>query len=296
MSIVADIQTRIEAGDGNTALHQVEQFRERADLLDAMELQVVDALDALAATYPHDAHISALHARALELQHTLVSKNKQFCDQLRAQIAAGKYDHGALLQTFIRNSAPHPNDDLLYDSLDMLVNGILQTGSPPEAGATLEREMVGYQPTPARLIVELVQRAQLDHADVFYDLGSGLGHVALVAALLSGARTVGVEIDASYHACARRCAALLHLHQVEFRNEDARTADFSDGTLFYLYTPFQGTLLQTVLDRLHHEAKQRSIRICTYGPCTTTVAQQSWLIPDHDPIRCNTLAFFHSTT
>lgn len=289
-----NIQACIEAMEQNTALHEAEQFRERADLLDAMELQVFDALAALAAAQPYDAHISALHARALVLQNTLAGENEQFCDRLRAHIAAGSYDHGALLQMFIRNSSPHPNDDLLYDSLDTLVNGIMRAESPPEVGATLAPEMVGYQPTPARLIVELVQRAQLNHTDVLYDIGSGLGHVALVVALLSGARTVGIEVDAGYCAYARRCAALLHLDQVEFRNEDARIANFSDGTLFYLYTPFHGTMLQAVLDRLRNEAEQRPIRICAYGPCATTIAQQSWLIPNHDSIRSSMLSFFHS--
>ena len=294
MSIFATIQARIEAIEGNTALHEVEQFRERADLLDAMELQVFDTLAALAATRPYDADISALHTRALVLQNTLADKNQQFCDQLRAQIAAGNHDHGVLLQTFIRNSSPRPNDDLPYDSLDVLVNGLVRAESPPEASTTLASEMVAYQPTPARLIMELVQRAQLDHGDVLYDIGSGLGHVAIVVALLSSARTVGVEVDAGYCAYARRCAALLRLDQVAFRNEDARTTDFFDGTLFYLYTPFHGSMLQAVLNRLRGEAEQRSIRICTYGPCTTTVTQQRWLVPAHDLIRSSTLTFFHS--
>lgn len=294
MSIFATIQARIEAIEQNTALYEAEQFRERADLLDAMELQVFDALAALAATQPHDARISALHARALVLQNTLAGKNEQFCDQLRAYITADSYDHGVLLQMFIRNSSPHPNDDLRYDSLDMLINSLVRADSPPEVPTTLAAEMVGYQPTPARLIMELVQRAQLDYGDVFYDIGSGLGHVAVVVALLSGVRTVGIEVDAGYCAYARRCAALLRLDHVAFRNEDARTANFSDGTLFYLYTPFHGKILQTVLDRLRSEAEQRPIRICAYGPCTATVAQQRWLVPDHELIRSSTLSFFHS--
>ncbi len=207
MLTIANIEARIEAMEQHTALHEVEQFRERADLLDEQE-QILDALAVLAADQPRDTHISALHARAMVLQHMLASKNQQFCEQLRARIAAGSYDRDVLLQTFMGNSSPHPNDDFSYDSLDVLINGLVRADQPPETGLVLEREMVGYQPTPARLIVELVQRAQLEHGDTFFDVGSGLGHVAVVVALLSGARTVGIEVDAGYCAYARRCAAL----------------------------------------------------------------------------------------
>jgi len=294
MSIIANIQARIEAIEGNTALDNEEHFRERADLLDAMELHVFDTLAALAAAQPHDSHICNLYARTLVLQNTLVGQNEQFCERLRTHIAAGNYDCNVLLHTFMRNTSPHPNDDLVYDGLDALINTVVRAEAPPEEPAALASEMVFYQPTPARLIVELVQRAQLSCADVFYDIGSGLGQVAIVVSLLSGARAIGIEVDASSCAYARRCATALNLQTVEFRNEDARTAMFSDGTLFYLYTPFSGTMLQTVLDQLRDEAEQRPIRICTYGPCTAPVAQQPWLIA-HDPIRSSTLTFFHST-
>jgi len=32
-----------------------------------------------------------------------------------------------------------------------------------------------------------------------------------------------------------------------------------------------------VLDSLRREAARREIRICTYGPCTPTVAEERWL-------------------
>ncbi len=295
MSFLSSIQARIEAIEQNSALHETAQFRERTDVLDAME-QILDTIAVLAAAHPRDAHVSALRARAIMLHTILENKNAQFFGHLRTQIAAGNQDHNALLQTFLRHSSPHQNNDFVYDSLDVLVNGIVRAGSPPEVPMALEAEMVGYQPTPARLIVELVQRAQLDRTDVFYDIGSGLGQVAIVAALLSGAHAVGIEIDAGSCAYARRCAAMLGLDQVAFRNEDARTATFLDGTVFYLYTPFHGTILQTVLDRLRNEANQRPIRICAYGSCTETVGQQPWLtLMNHDFLPHSAITVFHSS-
>jgi hypothetical protein len=64
---------------------------------------------------------------------------------------------------------------------------------------------------------------------------------------------------------------------VRFIRGDARAADFSDGTVFYLYTPFIGTILRDVLNSLRQEADRREIRICTFGPCTRVVAEERWL-------------------
>jgi hypothetical protein len=66
---------------------------------------------------------------------------------------------------------------------------------------------------------------------------------------------------------------------VTFHNVDAREADYTDGTFFFLYTPFTGRILQAVLARLETEARTRSITIAAYGACTSDVARQPWLRP-----------------
>ena len=86
-------------------------------------------------------------------------------------------------------------------------------------------------------------------------------------------------MEGAYVDCARRSAQSLHVSRVAFIRQDAREADYSSGTLFYLYTPFTGTVLRTVLDRLREQASRRPIRICTYGPCTPLVARETWLQP-----------------
>jgi hypothetical protein len=64
---------------------------------------------------------------------------------------------------------------------------------------------------------------------------------------------------------------------MRFVQGDARAADLSDGTVFYLYTPFTGTILRDVLNLLRDEAVRREIRICTFGLCTPAVAEEQWL-------------------
>ena len=167
-----------------------------------------------------------------------------------------------------------------YDYLDELVSGVLGFAKPCEPEIELSAEMVPYQPTPARHVFDLLDRLRLTAKDVFVDLGSGLGHVALLVAICTDAGTVGIELEPSYVECARRSTEQLNLANAKFLMQDAREADLSSGSVFYLYTPFRGAILRTVLDRLQLEAKTRMVRVCTFGPCTPMVAAEPWLTID----------------
>ena len=51
-------------------------------------------------------------------------------------------------------------------------------------------------------------------------------------------------------------------------NDDAagfRDADLADGTVFFLYSPFEGPVLSHVLGRLHAVATERPIVVCALG-------------------------------
>src|SRR5580704_8458057 len=98
-----------------------------------------------------------------------------------------------------------------YDDLDVFVNEWLGTGEMPEP--TLERPagMVEFYKTPARVVLELARRITVGEADVFYDLGAGLGQVVLLMHLLTGVEARGVEIEPAYCEYARRCAEGLGL-------------------------------------------------------------------------------------
>ncbi|MEZ4616402.1 MAG: class I SAM-dependent methyltransferase [Caldilineaceae bacterium] len=103
-------------------------------------------------------------------------------------------------------------------------------------------------------------------ADCFYDLGSGLGQVVMLVQLLTGMAARGVEYDPAFVDFARRQAAILDLPAVRFVNADARIADYSDGTIFFLFTPFRGAMLRTVMTRLRDIAHDHPIRVGTFGP------------------------------
>jgi hypothetical protein len=147
----------------------------------------------------------------------------------------------------------------------------------PEQAKDLEPEMVYYQKTPARIVFELVEESHFMKEDVFFDLGSGLGQVAILVNLLTGITVMGIEFEPAFCDYARDCAVELNLSNVTFINIEARTADYSGGTIFFMFTPFRGEMMQEVLEILRREALLRKIKIITYGPCTAQVALQNWL-------------------
>src|SRR3984893_4171599 len=240
--------------------------------------QRIEALDELDAYLPDGQPIgTALHHRARAIYAELESVNFRLYEAIRRDIQRGAGGGGLLEWMPYWNGAATLINCRGYDYLDELISGVLQFEEPSAEVVQLEREMVSYQPTPARHIFDLIGRTALTERDSLIDLGSGLGHVTLLASICTSASCTGIELEPSYVDCARKSARSLNLSNARFIQGDARAADLSDGTVFYLYTPFIGTVLRDVLNSLRQEAVRREIRICTFGPCTRVVVEERWL-------------------
>lgn len=278
--IIETLRAQLDAYD-QAALYERENFRGRAEVIDAIEFAIIDRIDGLLADPSQPGELRSLRRAAEQLQRRLEAIDQELFQSLRSAIRDGC--RGDALRARIDRYAGLPAADdqgqavVGYDSLDRLVNGMLGSDALPEARLEPEPEMVLYQKTPARIVFELVRRTKLGPQDVLYDLGSGMGHVATLAHLLSGAPARGVEFEPAFCEYAQACAAALRLIQVEFINEDARRADYGAGNVFFMYTPFEGAMLLEVLERLRERSQTGPIRLATYGPCTAVVAQQSWL-------------------
>jgi len=187
--------------------------------------------------------------------------------------------HGtsASFSRWLKEDADAPRPGLSFDLLDEIVSGVLQLHGPKGDGVLPSAEMTAYQPTPVRHILDLIGACNFSSDDVLVDLGSGLGHVPLLAGILAGIRTLGIELQSDHTASAQQAAQRLNLKRVRFLAEDARTADLTQGTVFYLFTPFRGSVLTRVLGRLRTQSESKQIRICTLGPCTCTLQGQTWL-------------------
>jgi hypothetical protein len=259
------------------ALLEPNQLRRRIEVLDRLETHPAWRADEGSDTSPG---LSAeIRTRISRLCADLEGANQRVYASIREAIQRGNGAQSLLEWAAAVGPAGyvrHRVDSDGYDGLDALLSGVLQLEEPAPV-AQLAAEMVFYQPTPARHIFELIVRTGLSEHDVLVDIGSGLGHVPLLAAICTRARCVGIEWQASYVDCARRCAKALNLANVAFLRQDARAADLSTGTVFYLYTPFNGTMLADTLAMLRREAALREIRIGTLGPCTANFAREPWL-------------------
>ena len=262
----------------NALVSLIGQLKQDRSLHDPLRLrQRLEALDALDAYLPGGQPVgTALHQRTRALYTELESVNLRLYEAIRQDIQRGA-GAGSLLEWMPDwNAAAHMNCRG-YDYLDELICAVLQFEEPSAQIIQLDPEMVSYQPTPARHIFDLIRRTTLTERDCLFDLGSGLGHVSLMASICTGAGCTGIELEPSYVDCARKATQSLNLNNVRFIRGDARAADLSDGTVFYLYTPFVGSILRDVLNSLRQQAVRREIRICTFGPCTGVVAQEEWL-------------------
>lgn len=278
------LTNQLDRLDHDSSLDSPHRLRDRLDALDILEAHLIQS--------PPSAD---LLQRARDLQQRLESANTALFESIRAEILRGQ-PTPALLE-FAPSCDRVGNTDLVpgesYDFLDELVSGVLRFDPPAAPSVELAREMVFYQPTPARHIFALIRRAGLTPHDVLIDLGSGLGHVPLLVSISTGARTIGIELEPAYIDRARRCAQSLLLNNVSFLQQDARSADLSAGTVFFLYTPFTGSILQEVLASLRRESSTRPLRVCTFGPCTATIAAQPWLSPI-GPLTTGRIALFQS--
>jgi hypothetical protein len=271
--MMSAFESLIEELERDHSLDEPGRLRRRIEVLDQLESWLVHCESGRLLE-------TDIYQRVKTICGKLEAVNTELYKSIRREI-----ERGAGQSILFQHLAEFGSDRLLdglesregYDFLDELIGGVLQLPEPGAEALHLEAEMVPYQPTPARHIFDLIRRTGLTERDVLVDLGSGLGHVPLLTAICTPARSIGIELEVAYVHCARRSAQALNLNRVTFIQQDVRAADLSEGTVFYLYTPFTGTILRVVLDSLRREAASREIWIYTFGPCATAVAEERWL-------------------
>lgn len=276
---LAGPRSQLRHWETDPSLRAPTEWRRRGDVLDRLE----------ATAFQADA---ALFRQSEDLRTELEGVHRAFCTSLREAIRHGR-GAGVLASLADSSAANETPDGEGYDALDALIAEVLAPDAPSTDIAALRPGIVFYQPTPARHLFALLRRLDLGETDVLVDLGSGLGHLPLLAAILTPATCLGVELEPAYVASARLSAEALALERVRFVAGDACAADLSAGTVFYLYSPFNGAMLADMLAHLAPHARMRPLRIVTLGPCTHAVAGVSWLRTG-DALRSDVPVLFHS--
>ena len=278
--LVQDMQTVLRRIEQQEMLWDERCFVARVHALDGLRRQVLERIENVLYVQGYHQELASLYHRAEQLCERLAAVNTALFRRLRGQLRVllTVTTLPELCDRYVGQAASVPaREGSEEDYLDVLVNGVLGIEQAPEETLPLQSGMIGYVPTPVRVIFALLGHLSLRADDVFYDVGAGLGRVALLVGLLTVAQARGIEVEPAYYEAAQQRARSLHLERVTFINCDARQADYADGTVFFLYTPCTGRMFQEVLDRLHAEAYVRPISIAAYGLCSAQVTQQSWL-------------------
>jgi len=184
----------------------------------------------------------------------------------RAELGSGALRGAALLELLL--SVPFLDRDAWTDEL-------LGIEHPPPDIPDLPRGAVPYLPCGVEEILAMVREAPLRPGDELVDLGSGLGRVVILAHLLSGARARGVEIQEPLVQSARTRCAELDIDGISFVHANAADAEL-DGSVFFLYAPFNGEMLRRVLRSLEAVARRRPIVICAVA---LELRDVPWLLP-----------------
>ena len=260
-------------------------------------LEFINMIEDMARVRARDRDLQDLYYQAHNFRQRLEHINTRLFSKLRGQILMGEYTPEQLRAYFDQFTEYQPTKPgkphYGYENLDGLVSGVFLTQSIPEE--TLEREygMVRYQPTPASVILEMIDQVNFSEEDMFYDLGSGLGLVTGLVNLLTGVCCIGVEYQPAYCEYASQRAEELKFKNITFINADARKVDYMDGTVFFMFNPFGGEIFDIVLEKLRGEAQKRKITICSYGASTPELANLPWLqVKDQNTLDEFRLAIF----
>lgn len=228
-------------------------------------------------------NLAALQQAAVGLRQKVQETNNRVIQFWRAQIKAETCTPAVFTQFCLEVVGPPPESRLHVTptGLDEFIGGLLDIGEQPDETRPREREMIQYEVAPASVILELAQQVALAPGSVFYDLGAGLGIVVILFHLLTGAASKGVEFEPAYCQAAVSSAARLKLDYVSFINADARDLTYTDGNLFFMFTPFKGQIMRDVLHRLYAQASARPITVAAFGYCTLEIAAAAWLRQRH---------------
>lgn len=146
------------------------------------------------------------------------------------------------------------NDDMrqkiFSDGLVLSLIVMVLTGCGSSVAVWTDGEVPFVRTTP-EVIERMLEMAQVKPGDVVYDIGSGDGAIIIYAAKKFGVKGVGIEIDEDLVLKARDNAFREKVeHLVQFRAQDAFTADVSPATVVTLYMlPEFNAKLRPMLER-----------------------------------------------
>lgn|GEM_PF-93035 len=166
-------------------------------MTDFIEWHILWQIEELLQNSSPPGELISLKTRAEKVKSALEQIDTNLFRRLRATIRKEGFAGAGLkdmVEKYVGFEADDPDhrDDPGYDSLDIFINRLFFFEAIPPQTKDLEPEMVYYQKTPARIVFDIIEAAHFSEDDIFVDIGSGMGQVAFLVHLLTGAETVAV--------------------------------------------------------------------------------------------------------
>lgn len=177
----------------------------------------------------------------LQVLAGLRTASRQSHSELRSRIASGGLRRSGLREVF---------DAIPALERDHFVEEVLGIAYPPLDEGAPGTDLMSYAPSGYDEIVCAFDQSRLASDDAFLDLGAGLGKAVMLAELLTGAVSVGIEYDEQLCSLGNDACRELGLQGERLRAQDARELSSFDADVVFMYLPFSGEVLAGVLERL----------------------------------------------
>ena len=226
---------------------------------DARDRAFVDAMIRMGLARSNDA---GLRAELASLHEAVRVAALSAQAALRAQVAAGSLSRVALRGVL---------DEVPWLERDQFVEELLGIAYPPLEEPAPVPELIAYAPSGYDEIVYALDETGLGAGDRFLDIGSGLGKAVMLATLLPGATSRGIERDPKLHAMAEGAARSLGLLDAHFEWADVLELDMPQADVVFMYLPFTGATLARVLERLLAAGRARPARARSRFLCSAAL-------------------------
>jgi predicted RNA methylase len=149
----------------------------------------------------------------------------------------------------------------------------ISTINPPGKRFSLDTrnaDPVPYEAVDYVLLQQYMRPVRLTSNDVVFDVGCGMGRVLCLFARRDVRKCIGIEFDRELAQIAVSNSRSLRGRRapVEIRCCDAIEADYSEGTVYWMFNPFGEATMRQVLSRIQQslEKSPRRVQLAYINP------------------------------
>lgn len=177
------------------------------------------------------------------------------------------------------HSTKQPLNDMIIDDL-LGIKKAEETErkiNPEVLDSKYSDEQYIYVGTPYEKIRKFLKKLNLGKEDEIWDLGCGYGRVSIYASLTTPSRCKGIELVSERVKKMEKIKDRLNLTELEIIEGNVLEQDYSKGSVFFLFNPFEQKTLKKVGNNLREISLNKKIKIVSLGKSNDFFQKQDWL-------------------